>query len=134
MNFRAALLLAALAAGPPDRPPELHVLTWSDYFAPDTISGFEKEFGCRVTLDYIESSDTLRAKLAGGRSGYDVVFPSDEVLGELVARELYDHEADPQENENVAAVPAHAELIERLAAQLRATRPGTPTSQVPVGR
>jgi spermidine/putrescine-binding protein len=88
VNFRAALLLAALAAGPPDRPPELHVLTWSDYFAPDTISGFEKEFGCRVTLDYIESSDTLRAKLAGGRSGYDVVFPSDEVLGELVARGL----------------------------------------------
>jgi spermidine/putrescine-binding protein len=88
VNARAALLLAALAAGTPDRPPELHVLTWSDYFAPDTIPGFEKEFGCRVTLDYIESSDTLRAKLAGGRSGYDVVFPSDEVLGELVARGL----------------------------------------------
>jgi spermidine/putrescine-binding protein len=88
MTARAALLAAALAAAPAGRSEELHVLTWSDYFAPGTIAGFEKEFGCRVTLDYIESSDTLRAKLAGGRSGYDVAFPSDEVMGELVARGL----------------------------------------------
>lgn len=90
MTLRAALLLAAVraAAGPGDRPEELHVLTWSDYFAADTIAGFEREFGCRVTLDYIESSDTLRAKLSGGRSGYDVAFPSDEVMGELIARGL----------------------------------------------
>ncbi|MBN2505792.1 MAG: sulfatase [Verrucomicrobia bacterium] len=41
--------------------------------------------------------------------------------GELVARELYDHQADPQENNNAAHDPAHAPLIERLARQLRAS-------------
>jgi hypothetical protein len=40
----------------------------------------------------------------------------------LVARELYDHQADPQENENVAGVPANAALVETLAAQLRSAR------------
>ena len=36
------------------------------------------------------------------------------------AVELYDHQRDPQEDENIAAHPAHAELVERLTAQLQA--------------
>jgi arylsulfatase A-like enzyme len=43
--------------------------------------------------------------------------------GELAARELYDHQSDPQENHNVAALPANASVIEELARQLRAARP-----------
>lgn len=80
-------LFLALAWGAGCRPPapELHVLTWPDYFAPGTIAGFERENGCRVVLDYIESSESLQAKLEGGRSGYDVVFPSDEVVPLLAA-------------------------------------------------
>jgi arylsulfatase A-like enzyme len=55
--------------------------------------------------------------------------------GELVARELYDHQTDPQENENVAGVPANEPVMERLSAQLRAARasatsiPTTPTTK-----
>ncbi|MCU0726979.1 MAG: spermidine/putrescine ABC transporter substrate-binding protein [Planctomycetes bacterium] len=67
------------------REKELHVLNWSDYFAPDTITNFEKEFDCRVTIDYIESTETLRLKLAKPPSGYDVVFPSDEVVQVLIS-------------------------------------------------
>jgi spermidine/putrescine-binding protein len=67
---------------------ELHVLTWSDYFAKDTISNFEKEHGCRVVLDYMESSETLKTKLARPPSGYDVVFPSDEVVTDLSSKDL----------------------------------------------
>jgi arylsulfatase A-like enzyme len=39
---------------------------------------------------------------------------------EMVARELYDHRTDPQENENVAHMPANREVISNLAAQLHA--------------
>lgn len=42
--------------------------------------------------------------------------------GEVVARELYDHQTDPQENENVANLPGQASLIEQLAMQLQAAR------------
>ena len=49
--------------------------------------------------------------------------------GKLVARELYDQQADPQENENVADLPANATVIERLAAQLRAARQPAPASE-----
>jgi arylsulfatase A-like enzyme len=40
--------------------------------------------------------------------------------GEIVARELYDHQTDPQENENVADKPEHAKVIVELSAQLKA--------------
>jgi arylsulfatase A-like enzyme len=40
--------------------------------------------------------------------------------GEIVARELYDHKTDPQENENVADRPEHAKVIAELGAQMKA--------------
>ncbi len=86
---RFALALLFLVGCSPAKP-ELHVFNWADYFAPDTIKAFEKEFDCRVVLDYFESAETLRAKLANGRSGFDVVFPSDEVMRAFVAKGLLD--------------------------------------------
>lgn len=46
--------------------------------------------------------------------------------GKLAGRELYDHQTDPQENENVAEKPENKELIEKLAAQLKALGRRTP--------
>jgi len=40
--------------------------------------------------------------------------------GNVVARELYDHQADPQENVNLAAAAEHKDLLARLAKQLKA--------------
>jgi len=40
-------------------------------------------------------------------------------------RELYDHDADPQELKNLAALPAHAETVAKLSAQLRDAVKGT---------
>ncbi len=44
----------------------------------------------------------------------------DVETGEVRARELYDHQADPQENTNAANNPDNAELVEQLSAQLDA--------------
>jgi arylsulfatase A-like enzyme len=40
--------------------------------------------------------------------------------GKVVAAELYDHETDPAENENIAHLPANADLVVRLRKQLDA--------------
>ncbi|MCI0595148.1 MAG: sulfatase, partial [candidate division Zixibacteria bacterium] len=40
-----------------------------------------------------------------------------------IARELYDHETDPQESNNVAELPENAEIVQQLAAQLKAGWP-----------
>jgi iduronate 2-sulfatase len=46
-------------------------------------------------------------------------------VGELVARELYDHDRDPAENDNVAGLPEHAAVLQLLADRL-AAGPRTP--------
>lgn len=84
---RIALALLFLAGCSPAKP-ELHVFNWADYFGPDTVKNFEKEFGCHIVLDFFESSEKLRAKLDSGRSGFDVVFPSNEVMRAFVAKGL----------------------------------------------
>ena len=40
--------------------------------------------------------------------------------GKAVARELYDHQNDPQENINLANRPEHEKLVGRLSRQLKA--------------
>lgn len=44
----------------------------------------------------------------------------DKKTGKVVASELYDHETDPAENENIAGSPEQAELVARLQKQLNA--------------
>jgi hypothetical protein len=44
----------------------------------------------------------------------------DRRSGGIVAQELYDHQSDPAENENIAVRAAHKELLTKLSAQLAA--------------
>lgn len=83
--FAAIAAAAALPLLAAESPETLRVLNWEGYFAPDTLSNFEKETGCRVELDYIVSIEMLRSKLERVPSGYDVVFPGDEALPQLAA-------------------------------------------------
>jgi len=74
----------APAAGPKAPPlaedKVLNVLNWSDYIAPDTIEKFEKETGIKVNYDVFDSNEVLETKLLTGRTGYDVVVPTDYFL------------------------------------------------------
>jgi putrescine transport system substrate-binding protein len=58
----------------------LNVLNWSDYIAPDTIERFERETGIKVNYDVFDSNEVLETKLLTGRTGYDVVVPTDYFL------------------------------------------------------
>jgi putrescine transport system substrate-binding protein len=84
--FAASLLMLAACgkkdetpAAPAAPPPEEKVLNlyiWNDYLAEDTIANFEKESGIKVSVTNFGSNEELDAKLAPGKSGYDVVVPS----------------------------------------------------------
>ncbi|MBD8495496.1 polyamine ABC transporter substrate-binding protein [Pseudomonas syringae] len=67
----------------------LHVYNWSDYIAPDTIAKFEKESGIKVVYDVFDSNETLEAKLLAGKSGYDVVVPSNNFLAKQIKAGVY---------------------------------------------
>jgi spermidine/putrescine transport system substrate-binding protein len=103
---RVAWALALLVGGCSSKEePTLHLLTWPDYFAKDTQAGFEKEFGCRVKIDYVENSEDYRTKVAGGKSGFDVIVPSDEVVADLIGRGLLER-LDPAKLPNLKNIAA----------------------------
>jgi putrescine transport system substrate-binding protein len=62
----------------------LHVYNWSDYIAEDTLENFQKETGIKVVYDVFDSNETLEAKLLSGRSGYDIVVPSNQFLAKQI--------------------------------------------------
>src|SRR5690606_21989410 len=74
---------AAHAAG------ELKIYNWSDYIAEDTIANFEKETGIKVTYDVYDSNEVLDAKLLTGRSGFDIVVPSNHYLTKQIEAGVY---------------------------------------------
>src|ERR1700756_5665463 len=78
----ACALALGLAAGagraqaPQSEEKVLNIYNWSDYIADDTIKNFEKETGIKVRYDLFDSNEVLHAKLAAGKTGYDIVVPS----------------------------------------------------------
>ena len=76
----AGLTLAATvqAAG------TVHIYNWSDYIGETTLADFEKETGIKPVYDVFDSNETLEGKLLAGRTGYDVVVPSNHFLGKQI--------------------------------------------------
>jgi spermidine/putrescine transport system substrate-binding protein len=93
----AAGLLAACRRRPAAG--EVNVYCWSDYVAPDTIAGFERETGVRVNYETFESQEEMLAKVLAGGSSWDVVYPGNTLVGPMVRRDLLeplDHARLPQ--------------------------------------
>jgi spermidine/putrescine transport system substrate-binding protein len=78
----------AAAACRRDTRPRLNVFNWSSYIAPDTVPKFETEFGARVRYAVYESNEEMLARVMGGNSGWDIVFPTDYIVKPMLANEL----------------------------------------------
>ena len=85
----ALSLLGAMGGAAQADDKVLHVYNWSDYIAPDTIANFEKESGIKVVYDVFDSNETLEAKLLAGKSGYDIVVPSNNFLAKQIKAGVY---------------------------------------------
>lgn len=88
------LVIAALAMGVPacagPRTPELYLFIWAEYIPEATLRSFEAEHRCRIVETNFGSTDDLVGKLAAGAGGYDLVWPSDDVLPLLVSAGVMD--------------------------------------------
>ncbi|MCU9946514.1 polyamine ABC transporter substrate-binding protein [Pseudomonas sp. PDM13] len=85
-----AMTLAGAVAGVAQAEDKvLHVYNWSDYIAPETVEKFTKETGIKVVYDVFDSNETLEAKLLAGKSGYDIVVPSNNFLAKQIKAKVY---------------------------------------------
>ena len=64
--------------------PELYVFNWSDYIDEELLTRYEEEFGVRIIYDTYDSNEDLLAKLQAGATGYDVIFPSDYMVAQMI--------------------------------------------------
>lgn len=85
----AAALMGGMATAVQADDKVLHVYNWSDYIAPDTVAKFEKQTGIKVVYDVFDSNETLEAKLLAGKSGYDIVVPSNNFLAKQIKAGVY---------------------------------------------
>jgi putrescine transport system substrate-binding protein len=63
---------------------EVHIYNWSNYIDDSILKDFTKETGIKVVYDVYDAMETLEAKMYAGRSGYDIVVPTDRNMQILI--------------------------------------------------
>jgi len=87
ISFRKTLTAVAVTlgvAGAAQAAPTVHIYNWSDYIGETTLADFEQASGIKPVYDVFDSNETLEGKLLAGRSGYDLVVPSNHFLGKQI--------------------------------------------------
>ncbi|WP_346831416.1 polyamine ABC transporter substrate-binding protein [Pseudomonas abietaniphila] len=93
------------------------IYNWSDYIGPTTLEDFQKATGIQPTYDVFDSNETLEGKMLTGRSGYDVVVPSNHFLGRQI-------KAGAFQKLDKSQLPNWKNLDPQLMKQLEANDPG----------
>ncbi|OCP18427.1 ABC transporter substrate-binding protein [Ensifer sp. LC54] len=71
--FSLSALIATTGLG---HAAELNIYNWGEYINPAVLKKFEEETQIKVNLSTYSSNEEMLAKIQGGATGYDVVFPS----------------------------------------------------------
>ena len=95
----------------------VHVYNWSDYISETALDDFKQKYEIDVVYDVFDSNETLEGKLLAGRSGYDVVVPSDHFLARQVQAGVF-------QKLDRSKLPNWSNLEESLMAQIATNDPG----------
>ena len=76
------------AASPTSESKKLNVFCWSEYIPQAVIDQFSKETGIAVSVENYASNEEMMAKLLAGGGSYDVIQPSEYVVGALAKEGL----------------------------------------------
>jgi putrescine transport system substrate-binding protein len=119
-SYRNAMLAASAAlilTGTAQAETTVHIYNWSDYIGEDTLAEFRKATGIKPVYDVFDSNETLEGKLLAGRSGYDVVVPSNHFLGKQI-------KAGAFQKLDKSKLPNWSNLDPALLKQLEVNDPG----------
>ena len=72
------------AASGPELAKELYVFNWADYIDEELLTMYQEETGVKIIYDTYDSNEDLLAKLQAGATGYDVIFPSDYMVAQMI--------------------------------------------------
>jgi spermidine/putrescine transport system substrate-binding protein len=66
----------------------LYVYNWAEYIDESLVTDYEEEFGVTVVYDTFDSNEDLLAKLQAGATGYNVIFPSDYMVAQMIELDM----------------------------------------------
>ena len=66
----------------------VNVCSWGEYIDEDLIYQFEDKTGIKVNYQTAESNEALYSLLKTGAGDYDVIVPSDYMIGRLIAEDM----------------------------------------------
>lgn len=85
----------------------LYVYNWGEYIDSTVNEQFEKEFGIKVIYDEYDNNESMYASLKNGAAKYDVIFPSDYMIGRLISEDMI----EPLNFDNI---PNYEHIMERF--------------------
>ena len=92
--LRALILMFALALPAFAAREEITVYNWGQYISDgtddslDVIAAFEEETGIHVNYITFDSNESMYTKLKTGGASYDVIIPSDYMIGKLIEEDM----------------------------------------------
>lgn len=67
---------------------ELNLFVWTEYIPQDIIDCFQEVYGITVNRDEYSTNEEMYAKLSAGSSNYDLVQPTDYIVGLMIRQGL----------------------------------------------
>ena len=67
---------------------ELNIFVWTEYFPQDMLDCFELVYDIKLNRDEYSSNEEMYAKVSAGGSAYDLVQPTDYIVGLMIRQEL----------------------------------------------
>ncbi|MDE7244113.1 MAG: ABC transporter substrate-binding protein [Oscillospiraceae bacterium] len=88
LAFALALTACSSGGGSGGEERVVNVCGWGENIDPDLITRFQEETGIRVNYQTAESNETMYAVIKQGGSDYDVIVPSDYMIGQMIAEDM----------------------------------------------
>lgn len=117
MRLALAAVLSCSLASAVAAEQQVNIYNWYDFIAPDTMKNFKAESGIGSMYDVFDNSDVMQSKLMAGRSGYDVVVATGDLLPNLIKAGVL-KELDP------AQLPNRSHLDPDILAKMQSNDPG----------
>ena len=117
MRLALAAVLSCSLASAVAAEQQVNIYNWYDFIAPDTMKNFKAETGIGSMYDVFDNSDVMQSKLMAGRSGYDVVVATGDLLPNLIKAGVL-KELDP------AQLPNRSHLDPDILAKMQSNDPG----------
>lgn len=67
---------------------DLALYNWAEYIDPEQLDAFSSEFDINATMDVYDSNEAMQPIIAAGNSGFDVIVPSDYMVGIMIEGEF----------------------------------------------